>query len=338
MPTNERGGRVRDLLEYVKQHTGWTDVVEDNGIIVISFSQNERMHLRNVQTSGKYTTSPTLSMEGDAAPSRTFFLAENGIDGAVYEELMRVPILFKVHGTMEKGIVAEYEHWTLNSFLHRTDGPAYTAWYVDHGGQKDRTEMHYQGGLLHREVGPAITIYKNLVEEPYSEGDGTIRQFDYLIMECRHYSEEMHRTISWPFVQRMTHWYGRQLYVDDSLRQTAAKKTSAKWMLPEGMGSGIYPVTLDMEKFHEWTNEDKVESRVVQGTFTSRWIKIDGDDRRPLTWSDMRRNSIHHSGFDQDFRPLVSKIGLVDKPFYEDAEVEFAVLTDLEKHIEARRD
>lgn len=333
------------LAETLQSYINHSEVWEKDGVLYVSLDHNKRMHLKNLGSSGAKFMDPTISFE-PGTRSSTFFLKADGSDA--YHDLMAEPIVFRVIGKMDKGIYAVYEHWTKAGILHRDGGPAYQSWYTDPStGRKDWMEMYYFAGVLSRDKGPAISVYKNVKEMEYEDDGKKVRQFDLAVLECRHVPTEHDDTDylpdngliqSWPYVDRLTLNRGRQLFVPDgdrmALREIAAIRAVAKWKIPSDVISGYYPVEMIMPRFHEWWKEGSVEDRVVGSNFKSSWVAIDTSEKRQMPTFMQKQKSVSFPDFDQEFKIMIPRMGLIEKPFYEDAEVEFNVLTDLSKYIE----
>lgn len=330
------------LVETLQSYLGHPSVEERDGVLFVLLSQNERMSIRNLGTSGDHFMNPTISFS-EGVSSQTFFLQNDG--SSAYYDLMAEPIVFCVTGTMDKGIKAVYEHWTKAGILHRDGAPAYQSWYTHpETGRKDWTAMYYFAGVLSRDGGPAISIYKNMKEKNHN-GAGKIISFDLAVLECRHihgdttdYLPDNTWSRSWPYVKRLSLNKGQQLFVPDGdvlvLRETAAIRATAKWEIPEDVISGYYPQEMIMPRFHEFWNGKQLEDRIVSGNFTSKWLPIDTEDKRKMPPFMQTQKAVSFSAFDEEFMCMIPRMGLTEKPFYDDADVEFAVLTDLSKYIE----
>lgn len=335
------------LVETLQRYIAWDNVELRDGVLHVSFSQADRRSLLNIGSSGKSFHSPTISFD-HSTTNQTFFVMPRMVDD--YHELMAEPIVFHVTGFMDKGVMAEYEHWTKAGILHREGGPAYQSWYDNPvTDQKDRMEMYFCAGLLQRDRGPAISIYKNIVERNH-HGEGEVIQFDNAIFECRHipgqedldYFPDECMSQSWPYVHRLSLQRGQQLMTPGAdgrmtLREIAALRATAKWQIPSDVQPGYYPNKMVMQKFHEFWENGVLQTRIIGGKFESHWVRMDSEDKRPLPEFSQRRNTTTNASFDRLFKPMMSKVGITDKPFYDDANVEFAVLTDLPAALEELR-
>lgn len=316
---------MEDLTEEIITYTGCQNVEFKDGVYFLRFLQHDRNLLRNIRTDGT-DMNPVLYTTPENRV-RTFYLNDNGSD--LVSKLAMVPLVFCVTSQLNDGINGEYEHWTLSGILHRDNGPAYLANYVNSQGTiATMMSMYFVFGVRKRSGGPSLELYQNYKKE----GDRVIR-FNQAIFECTHCPEEgdSTETLSWPYVQRLTLSKGREQRVDGH-RELAAKFANAKWSLPHGLGSGIYPIKMEMKGFHEFWNEGNLQARKIE-TVRSTWVRINEEDKVRKSPATLRNGGISHPKFDAQFRQLIDRVGFIDRPFYDDPMIELGVITDLPKFL-----
>lgn len=324
-----------DLTEELKRYIHWDQVEKIGQAYFVSFEQSERMNLKNIRASGA-DLNPTISFLSNERTS-TFYLADNG--DHVFDALMAVPIVFNVVAALgQNNVDAIYQHWTFAGWLHREeDKPAYKASYCQDGLVSD-VSLYFQLGIRHRERAPSMELYRQIESETRPDGS-VVRKFGIGIQECSHVINldtdslpEPCNLRSWPYVRRLTLRKGHQLFVptEDGLaiKELTAKTAEAKWAVSDAMSGGVYPTSMEMGKFHEFWKDGQVEMRRV-GSLRSKWIRIKDEDHRPLTDRDIRQGAFTNAAFDKEFMQVLTRVGLTDKPFYDDDKIEFIVLTGL---------
>ncbi len=320
---------MEDLTEAIIAHTGCQDVEFSEGVYFLRFLQHDRYALRNIRTDGT-NLNPVLSRTPENR-TRTFYLHDNGSD--LVERLNDVPLVFCVSSKLNEGVLGDYAHWTLGGVLHRDDGPAYVANYLN----PERTietmmRMYFINGVQHRDAAPSMELYHNYKTEFTPDGDPVIK-FHQAVFECTYCPEEGDFTelLSWPYVKRLALNKGRE-FSKDGKREIAAAFANARWELPKGLNSGIYPYKMEMKGFHEFWDGDELTKRVIESV-RSTWFRINEEDRREISPETLRRGGITSAKFDKQFRQLIDRVGFVDKPFYDDPMIELGVLTDLPKFL-----
>jgi len=329
-----------DLTEDLKRYIHWDQVKKVGDAYFITFEQNERMKLKNIRASGP-DLNPTISFLSHERTS-TFYLVDNGEH--VFDDFMTVPIVFDVVAPLrQNSIAAVYQHWTFAGWLHREqDKPAYKALYNENEtGSESEVLLYFELGVRHREGAPSMELYRQLQTEKRPDGS-VIRTFGLGIQECSHVIDDdtgsplpdPSNLRSWPYVRRLTLRKGRQLFIPTksglALRELAAKTAEAKWAVSDAMTGGIYPTHMVMQNFHEFWKDGQLEARRVKD-LRSKWIRIKEDDQRPLTDGDVRVGAFGNAAFDKEFMHVLTRVGLTNKPFYDDNTIEFAVLTGLFK-------